>query len=198
VRDGWFGDNRDLVKWSTLVHLAKRETLQRIVQVAYFRESPRPKLITGAGPLDLDGKIWTFFRDLRSVERLSAEINCTITVLDEPFSNASRGGYLNRAAGMIKSIEERKVVLLDPDTGLAPARTTSGHVTVADVILIWVVLKPGDWLLLYQHRWRSQNWQEEAVQNFGKLCKGSVVEKFSAPEIAPDAVLLGARKQEDC
>ena len=37
MRDTWYGDRADLVKWGTLIHLAQREKLGRVVQIAFLR-----------------------------------------------------------------------------------------------------------------------------------------------------------------
>jgi hypothetical protein len=56
VKDKWYGDNRDLVKWGVLLLLAKRYAAGRIVQVAYYRpeaieltvsSTPCPTLLPG-------------------------------------------------------------------------------------------------------------------------------------------------------
>ena len=31
MKDTWYGDKRDLVKWGTLVHLARRENIKQII-----------------------------------------------------------------------------------------------------------------------------------------------------------------------
>src|SRR5271169_3122065 len=37
MRDRWYGDNRDLVKWATLLHLAHTNRVGTILQVAMYR-----------------------------------------------------------------------------------------------------------------------------------------------------------------
>ena len=37
MRDQWYGDKRDMVKWAALLHLAQRERLSAILQVALYR-----------------------------------------------------------------------------------------------------------------------------------------------------------------
>ena len=52
MRDQWYGDNRDLLKWSTLLHVALRERLSAILQLALHRpnaEWPTLSLLAGQG-----------------------------------------------------------------------------------------------------------------------------------------------------
>jgi len=40
MRNRWYSDKRDLVKWSILIHLARMTAATRILQIAYFRQEP--------------------------------------------------------------------------------------------------------------------------------------------------------------
>jgi len=44
MKDTWYGDRRDLVKWGTLVHLARSEQIMTVIQVAFLRKGERPPL----------------------------------------------------------------------------------------------------------------------------------------------------------
>jgi len=37
MRDKWYADNRDLVKWGVLLTLAERHAAKHILQVLYYR-----------------------------------------------------------------------------------------------------------------------------------------------------------------
>lgn len=41
MRDIWYSDNRDLVKWGVLAHIARTQFLKTIVQVPYWRQEMR-------------------------------------------------------------------------------------------------------------------------------------------------------------
>ncbi len=41
MRNQWYGDKRDLIKWGVLVHLVKDRKLKKILQVAYFKLTGR-------------------------------------------------------------------------------------------------------------------------------------------------------------
>jgi len=44
VKDKWYGDKRDLVKWGILLTLAKMFSARRILQVAYYRPDLQDEL----------------------------------------------------------------------------------------------------------------------------------------------------------
>ena len=49
MRDRWYGDKRDLVKWGVLLNLATDHGAGKILQITYFRPGEWP-------PLEIDGK----------------------------------------------------------------------------------------------------------------------------------------------
>jgi hypothetical protein len=71
LRDTWYGDKRDLVKWGTLAHIAQREALDLIVQVPYLRCGERAPLHTSAGAVEIQSPIWNFFRNVLADAGLS-------------------------------------------------------------------------------------------------------------------------------
>jgi len=42
MKNCWYADNRDLIKWSVLMHLAIVNSASRILQIAYFQEHTFP------------------------------------------------------------------------------------------------------------------------------------------------------------
>ena len=73
MRTQWYGDNRDVVKWSALVHLARRERRSTILQVALFRpDGDQTKLRTARGVVPLPAEVCRHFRDLDDIQRLAA------------------------------------------------------------------------------------------------------------------------------
>ena len=39
MRDRWYADNRDLIKWGVLFRLAEKYEAERIIHVVYYRPS---------------------------------------------------------------------------------------------------------------------------------------------------------------
>jgi hypothetical protein len=49
MQDIWYGDKRDRVKWSALVHLARAQQLSKIIQVAFYRAGKEYELEPDTG-----------------------------------------------------------------------------------------------------------------------------------------------------
>lgn len=194
MRNTWYADPRDVVKWGSLVHLAQREKLATIVQVAMYVKEPAMGLQTSSGRVNLPDPVWEHFRDLRAIKRLEKGVGVRIIVHDAPFDLGARREYFDRAAERLRRISGKKAVLLDPDTGLARSRPSRRHVSEDEVRLVWESLRRGDWLLLYQHAWRKQGWEEEARVRFAVACELEAVETYRADESPSNVVVLTARK----
>ena len=52
MRDKWYADKRDLVKWDGILHLCKEKQIKNILYVVYYRETEFPMI-------EFDGKIST-------------------------------------------------------------------------------------------------------------------------------------------
>jgi hypothetical protein len=195
LRDTWYADHRDLVKWGTLVHLAEREALNVIVQVPFLRHDPRPPLRSGNQEVLIARAVWEFFRDVCAVRALGERLGRSIIVVDDVFVPRERERYRQRILAALDGIAGRRVVLLDPDTGIEPVKAAPEHVTVEDVQTVWRVLRPGEWLVLYQHASRRRTWREESRGRFSAACGVLDVEEFSAPGIARDVVFHAAKKR---
>jgi len=94
VRDTWYADKRDLVKWGTLAHLAERHSLAAIVQVAYLRLGTRDPLKEGGReiPTPLPQEVWAFFRDVTAV--------CSLGHLLQRCSRQVRGRMRSRGTAL--------------------------------------------------------------------------------------------------
>lgn len=193
MKDTWYADHRDLVKWGTLAHLAERHSLVAIVQVAYLRSGTRPALFNGNAEVPLSASVWSFFRDVTSVRGLGDLLHRRIVVVDAPFIPQRRREYRQGVVEALRHVTSSKIVLLDPDTGIAPAKASGKHATVEDIAAVWEVLQPGDWIAVYQHQFRSKTWKQDARDRFAAVC-GVDVELYSAPRIAADVLLLAGRK----
>jgi hypothetical protein len=196
MRDSWYSDDRDLVKWAALVHLATREQLRAVVQVAMFRPGKRVTLDTVSGVITVPEAVWAHFRDLRSIRALGEAVGLEISIIDDRFASKHRVVYFKRVAEALRRMLGPKAVLLDPDTGFEPGKPNAKHITGGDLRTTWDALGAGDWLLLYQHRWRDTRWKEDARSKFRGACDGADVEMFRASGSPGDVILLGARKVE--
>ena len=195
MRDQWYGDNRDLVKWGALVHLARREAVSTILHVAMYRPGLAPAPLTTAhGKVDPPPEVFRHFRDLDDIQRLAAVTNLAIDVVKEPF--VDRLAYFGRVCERVRAPRSGAVlVLLDPDIGLAPETPGPEHVTSTEVAAVFEALRPGDVLVCYQHARRQKDWRGRARRAFANApgLPSFEVEVLGSA-LARDVLLLAARK----
>ena len=190
MRNKWYGDSRDLVKWSVLIHIADKSSARRIIQIAYFRQDSVDKIDIDGELYDIPSEALKHFRDLRRIETLSSYIK--ISVFDKVFNN--REDYLNQVKEYIKSFADHSIVFLDPDTGLEPKDPNLKHVLEIEVFEIWSALKENDILVFYQHQTNrdGQPWIDEKrtqLEKAIKVSKGSVKVAYG-PMMARDVAFF--------
>jgi len=197
MRDIWYGDRRDRVKWGALVHLARSQGLSKIVQVAFYqRPTDDPKFWMDAGSISVPKEVWDHFSDLRNIEKLGESTGIEIVVLDRIFYPIRRREYIREVIQILRQHSASpKIVFLDPDTGIEPARAKAEHVTMEDVKEIWEVLSTRDWLAVYQHASRRENWREIGKQKFRQACEVEHVKVFRSCKIAKDVAVFAARRR---
>ena len=195
MRDQWYGDNRDLAKWSVLVHLARREAVSAILHVAMCRPRPAPApLVTAHGKVDPPPEVFRHFRDLDDIQRLAVATGLAIEVVKEPFTD--RTAYFGRVCDRVGAPRGGSMlVLLDPDVGLAPEIHGPEHVTSTEVAAAFAALRPGDLLVCYQHARRQKDWRGRARRAFANApgLPSFEVEVLQS-EVALDVLLLAVKK----
>ena len=195
MRDQWYGDNRDLLKWGTLIHIARREQHSAILQVAMYR--PNDELATlnsSRGRIEIPVEVIRHFRDVDVIHRLARTSGIRIEVFKSPFRD--RSAYFEKVKRRIESLSgDSLVVLLDPDTGLAPQVAGPEHVTTHEVRLVFDVLKRGDALVCYQHARRQKDWRGDRRRAFTRALgvSSQEVEVFDS-ELAKDVALFSVTK----
>ena len=194
MRDRWYGDDRDVVKWSALVHLARREVVSDILHVAMYRTDPSPApLATARGRADLPNEVLRHFRNLDHMQRLAAATGLGIEVVKEPF--VDRAAYFSRVCTRVQAHHGSVLVFLDPDIGLAPEVPGPEHVASAEVAAVFESLRPGDLLVCYQHARRQKDWRGRARRAFANApgLPSFDVEVLRS-ELARDVLLLAVKK----
>lgn len=168
MRDRWYGDNRDLVKWGTVVHLARQHRAHTIFQIAFYHpEQVSLELTANGEPVPVPSEVWAYFRRITDIERLKSRPCLEIRVFDKEFSHGERRRYIQDAIAEIAGLKPRHlVVLLDPDTGIEPRRPGATHVTAEEVREVFDAIKPGDVLCLYQHARRDRKWLAKTRDQF--------------------------------
>jgi hypothetical protein len=194
----WYGDKRDRVKWGALVYLAKEQEISCIVQVAYFRHGPDLKLqINEFGverEVELPQEVWDHFSDLRHIERLGKATNLKIIVLDQEFKQKIRPNYISDIVTDLANIKCRKIVFLDPNTGIEPKNRKPEHVAIEDIQTIWKALSVNDLLVIYQHSDRTLNWLPDREKTMCSACGGVDIKTITGKGIASDVAMLWCLK----
>ncbi|MGD8726799.1 MAG: hypothetical protein PVH40_04090 [Gemmatimonadales bacterium] len=194
MRESWYGDNRDLVKWGLLVALAREAGARLIVQVAYLTASQFPFISLGNREVAVDRAVWRHFRRLQSVVALGNAVGLNVSIFERPFLHADRRDYHQELVSALDAVTERKVVLLDPDTGLSPKHPSAAHVRDDEVSQVWHSLVKRDVLVLYQHQYRSTQWIDESGRRFRAACGGCRYELATARKVAHDVAFHVAHK----
>jgi len=155
VRDAYYADNRDIVKWGVLLHIAREFDLARILQVAYLRGSAWGDLEVDGQRVPLPHEVVAHFRDVRDVARMTDRPH--IDVLAEPYGDREEYAQLVRERILERVPGEKRLVFLDPDTGLQPAHPKPEHVLESGLRATWDAMLPGDVLAFYQHQTNRDN-----------------------------------------
>ncbi len=173
MRNQFYSDKKDLVKWGSLLHLARSHDLNLILQVAYLRpDHPRSAvtlLVSQSGekkPIPLPKIVWTHFRNIKNIQRLQQPTGLRIELLGEFFED--RAAYTESILRRIRRRREKKLVFLDPDTGIEPGTPGPEHVTADEISRIFAVMKSRDVLVLYQHARRTKTWLDDTSTDFAE------------------------------
>jgi len=194
MQNRWYGDDRDVVKWSTIVYLAQRESIREVLYVAMYRpDPPPPSMATARGPVVLPGKVLHHFRSLDDLQRLATDVGMGIDTITERF--AHRPAYFGRVCDRVRAYKGPVVVFLDPDVGVVPTQPGPEHVTSADVSMVYDAMRPDDVLVCYQHARRQKDWRGRSRRAFANA---PGVPPFDVEtvrsELASDVLLLAVKK----
>ncbi len=195
MKDEWYGDKRDLVKWSILVHLADQIEAGEILQVAYWSQSEWGSVVLDGEDHPIPASAIQHFRSITNVASL--ETHCPIRIITEPFTDREK--YLEHVLEAIEAAPAQpSIVFLDPDTGLAPKKANKTHVLESELRAIWCALRPGDLLVFYQHQTNRDGspWIEPKREQFeaALALPEGMVKLARAPAIARDVAFFYCTK----
>ena len=170
MRDQWYSDKRDLVKWSVLLLLAKKCKANRIIQIACYNASDYGIIKINGKQHAMPEEVISHFRNIGKISGLTTHPK--ITIFDAAFEQRDRNSYFEAAKNLMASFnKECCIVFLDPDTGLEPkGKADEKHVRNSELQVIWDAL-PKDWMLVfYQHKTNksSQKWIKPKQKQFAK------------------------------
>jgi len=195
MRDKYYADDRDIVKWGSALCLTRRINASVIVQVAFYRPDGNPWQLSVSDqpePEPIAQEVIAHFRDLNYVHGLQASCGLRIEPIMREWTLA-RDQYVTDVIEEIGTCRSPRVILLDPDTGIAPRHPTLEHVTTDEIRRIYNALEPGDSLAVYQHRWREPNWLDLAKERFVGAINVDArrIVVMSCFDLAHDVAILG-------
>ena len=195
MRDTWYADNRDLVKWSVLFRLAERYGACLILQIAYYRPSKFGSVIIDDKEVTIPQEVLQHFRSIQNVKNIESKIE--VFVFDNLIGD--RTAYLDEAISFIKSHRNgTRIVFLDPDIGLEPSRPSLGHVLESEALAFWNILEIGDIFVFYQHQTNrnKQPWIETKRVQLAEAIKirENQLKVAHGMAIASDVVFYYSRK----
>lgn len=197
MKDIWYADNRDLVKWAILLRLAGNFKAKRILQIAFYRPSEFKQIEIDGQKEDIPKDVISYFRDIRNICQMKSMI--PVEVFDLVFEN--RRVYTQKVIKYLSTYrKERLIVFLDPDTGLEPVKTKHKpeHVLEEEAKEIWEALKLGDVFVFYQHQTnrRGNEWINPKKNQLAHAIDLPVkaVKCAYGLKIAKDGVLFYAEK----
>lgn len=197
MRDAWYADSRDLVKWGVLLRLAGIFEAGRVLQIAYYRPAQFGQLVIDEKRYDIPEGVIAHFRNLRNTANIGSKVR--VTVFDPVFQD--RTDHQQAVLALLPAFaHERCIVFLDPDTGLEPQNPTFDHVLGPEARAIWNAMKSGDVFAFYQHQTNraGQPWIEPKRLQLAKAIAVSerALKIAGGPDIAQDVVLFYVQKTE--
>jgi len=197
MRDKYYSDNRDLVKWAVLTHIARKYRLQTILQVPYWRpEKVQPHFNFMGKRVPVSNRVWTFFRNIHHITRLGQKIGVSISVVNSEFDPRQRDAYLHEVKTKIQQAKRPLVLFLDPDTGLQPMRCGPEHIASWEIEALWPHLNAHEFLILYQHARHTSNWRESVADELSSLCGCMKAHIVQSDEVGKDVAFICIEKEE--
>jgi hypothetical protein len=195
MKDQYYADNRDLVKWGILLTLAERYAAKHILQVLYYRHSEWADLEIDGETVKLPSAVLQHFRQAKTITAIKSP--APVDVIADEFHD--RAKYFQTVLQRIRSRPSVPgIVFLDPDTGLESATPSLTHVLNTELSAVWNALQPGDVLVFYQHQTNrsGQPWVEPKKEQFERALgvPAGTAKTSKAESIARDVAFLYALK----
>lgn len=195
MRDVWYADNRDMIKWGVLLRLASLFHAGRILQLAFYRPSEFDRLVIDGQEYDIPEEVIAHFRNLRIIGSITSKVR--VTVFDPLFRD--RAAHLEAILALLPAFrQEQCIVFLDPDTGLEPRTPSLDHVLESEARAIWDAMKAGDIFAFYQHRTNraGQPWIEKKQSQLAEALgvPAQAIKIASGPTISPNVAFFYTQK----
>ena len=107
-----------------------------------------------------------------------------------------RKDYFNGVTKKIQEYHDSIIVLLDPDTGIAPDTDSYKLVAFHEIKIVLRAMKVGDLLLFYQHaRLGDRNWLNSVTEEFRQAVGPRVLfETITCKTIAHDVAFFMVKR----
>jgi hypothetical protein len=198
MRDVWYSDRRDLVKWASVAATARSARIKEVIWVALLPQNREAsgQQVALKRRFGVRGEVvWRYFRDMHDIVSLGHELGIKITLADDDLASLTRDKYVLALADQLKRRRTRCVVFVDPDTGIAPDKRASlAHISTKHLAQVWDALKPEDWIVVYQHGDRTKDWLTRRMALFSKVT-GVRGRTDRLPEVAKDAAIYSAKRE---
>ena len=137
----WYSDMKDQLKWTSLLYLAQKKGIRRIVHIVMLTEDPPPprpiKLLDGP---DLDSDLtWECVANhfnraerLRDIVDLGRQRGVEIEIKLDPFTRADRRKYFDDIKDRMEQSTSKTIWFLDPDTGMSD-KPSVAHISIAEL-----------------------------------------------------------------
>lgn len=198
MRDCWYADKRDLVKWGVLTILAEKHQAKSVIQIAYYNPCEFGTIDVDGEEHQIPGEVLSHFRSIGNIEMLAGPAK--VSVFDAPFFQSNRAEYHDAVAKYIRLRKDsRAIVFLDPDTGLEPnGKADYKHILDDEVRIVWESLPKGWLLVFYQHQTNRAGlpWIEQKRAQLASALNLNYeeVKLAQGPKIANDVAFLFAVK----
>jgi hypothetical protein len=192
MRNEFFGDDRDLYKWSHVLDLAEPD--RQIIYVPMFRPDDRLSK-RGADPIRAD--VRRFFREDRMKNISNIVPDRIVVPCWEPYEDRSHAAYFDRVRVALAGGGPKtpRLVFVDPDTGMQPRDPSSKHIRDCSIEAIWGWIRDGDILVIYQHAYRDRrvDWVSAKAEQFSRVLR--IPPASISRRIALDVCFYSAKKQ---
>ena len=108
MKDKWYGDNGDLVKWSALLHLADRYGAARVLQIAYYRPSSWGRIKVGDDEVVIRPEVLAHFKDVRSAGAIRSRAKIAVRTLPQYCSSSRIPQRRDAWSSLIRTQDSRQ------------------------------------------------------------------------------------------
>lgn len=198
MRDEWYSDKRDLVKWGVLFRLAKKYDVKRILQIAYYNKSNFGKIEIEGEEVPIPDEVLAHFRDIRNIGSISTSPK--VNVFNTTFEGMAREDYHELVKSFILEHDgDVSILFLDPDTGIEPnGKASYKHVLNHEIRTLWNMIPQGWIIVFYQHQTNrsGQPWIEPKRKQLADALEMPLdeVKTASGYSIASDVVFFFTTK----